>query len=200
MARIIVASSFVVLAALASGCESIAGLERTSAVAPEADDDAGTVSVDLTDASTGGTCAPTPRASQGGACPGAVLTLTPDTPSGEAAGCAREVEWAHEDYATVIVDTSAVAHGTLTLTLRVASGSGHVSFDLFDACAVLPSAVASPASLIGRHDVGPRTTATMVAHFLRGQPFQLGVTGGWMPDGGDKRDNRWSISAVVTPD
>lgn len=188
-----------VVAVCLAGCESIAGLERTTFTAPEIDDDAGATTVAPSDAEAGA-CAPEPRASGGGTCAGALLTLTPASAMGEASSCSREVPWGREDYAVIVVDTRGFAHGTLTLTLRVASGEGHVSFDLFGECATLPTAAQTSGALISRDDVGPRATATMVAHFLKGQAFQLGVTGAWVRDGGVQRENRWSVTAVVTPD
>lgn len=183
-----------------SSCELVSNLERADVLDPPRSRDAGADAPLDADAhaDAGDPCAPEPRDSVDGGCHGGRVVLTPKSPKVDFSSCAKQVDLDVQDPAIVLVDTQAFARGTLVLTLRVGTGAGLVSFDLYPQCKAPPLYGKPDGSMVGRYDVDPRSTVTISQSFVSGQVFQLAATGAWTVPGGAYATNTWSVTAEVT--
>ena len=120
------------------------------------------------------------------------IILSPEHPSQTTLDAFRTVEYGHQDYTVIILDTIAFENGgTLTIDLEVGNGKAHGQFHLLDVNAKLifdPDHAHPTRPLLHRSiDVvwgDPGETIQITHRFERGQLFKLValVATGWISD------------------
>ena len=107
----------------------------------------------------------------------------------------------YRDYKIVEIDTTLFERGgILSIEVQIGAGDATGSFYLFHGDTKLTIESFSDDALVATHEVPPRGARCLFHRFKRGQPFKLGIVGGWRSAKGSLNAFRASISVWQVPE
>ena len=123
------------------------------------------------------------------------VLLTPGQRTREVLNTFRAPGQGNQDYTLVVIDATRFENsGSLTIEVQVGGAGPAGSFDLFPGDVELPTQGRPEGVLASAYDVLPGSTGKIVYQFVKGQRFQLGVTGNWHSEKGSINAFRARIS------